>query len=337
MNDSFKFNSVILGRLTQESIINARNEAFINQPGGNLLYAAYGFHLWGGCAGLISQVGCNYPQDWISILAKRGFDITGITRKQEDIDARRFYAIQGDQIHIDNPQKYFSDLSLPFPRDLLGYSSDQTRLDNRKNLSIFTIKTDDIPSEYLDAGFLLVCPLDFLTHSLIPPFFRSKTGCEVIIHPSRSYLHSSFYYDFPPVVRGASAMIASEENLLNLFLGKLDDIWEIAEAIADFGVQNVVILRKGQGYLLYSGYNHKRMAFPTYPSEAVDPIGVESAFCGGFFAGYVNHLDPVQAVQMGSVTASIKIQGSTPYYLLDTLPELAYARLEVLKDQVREC
>lgn len=337
MNDPFLFNSIILGRLSQETIINSRNEVFINQPGGNLLYAAYGYYLWGERAGLISRVGRNYPQEWVASITDLGFETAGITRKTEDVDARRFYAVQGGQVAIDQPQKFFNDLSLPFPKEMLGYSSGQTLLDNRKSGSFFTVKPEHVPPDYYNAGFLLLCPLDYITHSLIPAFFRAKAGGEVILHPSRSYLNSSFYYDFPPLARGAAAVIASEQNLLNLFLGRLDDIWEIAEAIADFGVQFVVVFKQDQGCLLYDSQSRKRLSLPAYWCEPVDPIGAESAFCGGFFAGYVKHLDPVRAALMGSVTASIKIQGSTAAYLLDAMPELARARLEALQDQVRVC
>lgn len=337
MEGPFPINSIILGRLSQETIINSRNEVFINQPGGNLLYAAYGYLLWGERTGLISRVGRNYPQEWVTSIKDLGFDTAGITRKTDEIDARRFYAVQGGQVAIDNPQKFFNDLSLPFPKDLLGYSSEQTRLNIRNGSSFFTIKPDDVPPDYLNTGFLLLCPLDYITHSLIPAFFRAKSGGEVILYPSRSYLNSSFYYDFPPIARGAAAVIASEQNLLNLFLGRLDDIWEIAEAIADFGVQFVVVLRQDQGCLLYDSRSRKRLSLPSYCCEPVDPIGAESAFCGGFFAGYVKYLDPVRAALMGSITASIKIQGSTAAYLLNAMPELASARLEALQDQVKVC
>jgi len=286
---------------------------------------------------LISRVGSNYPQEWIKSIADFGFDTAGISRKTEEIDARRFYAIKGDQVAIDNPQKYFSDRSLPFPKELLGYSSEQTRLDNRKTASFFTIKPEDVPPDYYNAGFLLICPLDYITHSLIPVFFRAKSGGEVILHPSRSYLNASFYYDFPPIARGAAAVIASERHLLNLFMGRLDDIWEIMEAIVDFGVRFVVVSKQDEGYLLYDSQSRQRLIIPSYCCESVDLVGVESAFCGGFFAGYVSHRDPVRAALMGSVTASIKVQGSTPRYILNALPELARARLDVLQDQVRVC
>ncbi len=337
MSDPFPFNTVILGRLSQETIINSKNEVFIDKPGGNLLYTAYGYHLWGSHAGLISRIGQNFPKDWIFGIEQKGFDITGITRAPGDIDARRFYAIQEGQIRIDNPQFYFNDLSLPFPKELLGYSSDQTRLDNRKAGSLFTISPEDIPADYFAARFLLVCPLDFKTHSLVPAFFRSKSGCEVIFHPSRSYLNSSFYHDFPPIIRGATAVIASEQNLLELFLGKSEDIWEIAETIADFGVEIVVVTRENKGYLLFNSRKQNRTIIPAYPSQLIDPIGADNAFCGGFLAGYTNHFEPVRAAQMGSVTASIKIQGSTAEFLLGTLPELALARLEVIQDQTTVC
>ena len=46
--------------------------------------------------------------------------------------------------------------------------------------------------------------------------------------------------------------------------------------------------------------------------------------------------DPLQAALYGSVSASLKIEGSGPFYELDVLPGLAEARLHSLKEMVHK-
>jgi len=45
----------------------------------------------------------------------------------------------------------------------------------------------------------------------------------------------------------------------------------------------------------------------------------------------------VLAALMGNISASIKVEGSTPFFLRDALPDLARARLEILRDKVESC
>ncbi|NLF52089.1 MAG: carbohydrate kinase, partial [Leptolinea sp.] len=64
-----------------------------------------------------------------------------------------------------------------------------------------------------------------------------------------------------------------------------------------------------------------------------DPTGVGDAFCGGFLAGLRMNYDPFEAALMGSVSASFKIQGNGPFFTLDALPELAKARIDILREK----
>lgn len=337
MSEYLPVNAYFMGRLNRETIINLENDVFVDQPGGNLLYTAYSYRLWQKQAGFLAKVSEDFPEEWIKEISQQGFNTKGIKRISGHVDDRRFYAIRSDDIDINNPQKYFNSIGQPFPKNLLGYSSNEVRLDSRKSSSITTIKPEDVPQDYFSARFLFICPLDFISHSLIPAFFRSHSEGEVFFHPSRSYMNTSFFFDFPPLIRGAAGFFTSEKELLDLFTGKSKDTWEIAEWISGFGVGLVVISTNSRGYLLYDGHNQKRYLIPSYPSRVVDPIGVDDAFYGGFLAGYTTQFDPVRAVQMGSISASIKIEGSTARYLLGALPDLAQARLSMIKDQIEIC
>jgi hypothetical protein len=46
--------------------------------------------------------------------------------------------------------------------------------------------------------------------------------------------------------------------------------------------------------------------------------------------------DPLEAAIHGNVSASLKVEGSGPFYPLDVLPGLAQARLRAVKELTRE-
>ena len=329
--------AIILGKLNRETIVNRNKELFLDQPGGNLLYTGYGFALWGKTAGLVSRIGSDCPDEWLDDFAKNSLDTLGITKAPANCDSRRYFLVDSkNEVSEENPQKYFSSLNLPLPKVLLGYETDPRIIDNRKQGTEYTIRPENIPDEYLESRFLALCPVDFLTHNMIPAFFRARTGGEVFIHASSGYSHSSFFFDFPSLVNGASMVLISENNSKRLFLGKLDDTWQIAEAIASYGIEIVIVSRKNGGYDTLDAVHKKKYHIPSYPVNIIDPIGVDDAFFGGFLAGYLTSFDPLYASITGSATVSVKNEGSTPKFLLGILKDLLKARVDYIKEIV-EC
>ncbi len=337
-NNFMSVNTIICGLLAQETIINFNKEIFINRIGGNLLYTAYSYNLWRKGVGLVSRVGENFSEEWIQEIENNHFNTLGIKRLPLDIDIRAFYAqVSDDEYLTNNPQRFFAELEKPFPKSMLGYTNKVVKLDNRKSGSDLSLRTEDIPLEFTTCPFLYLCPLDFFTHSLVPPLFRTNLNSSVFINPPDSYMHSSFFFDIPPLFRGSTAVITTRKRVEKLFIGRSEDIWEIAEAIANYGVELVVIDAGKEGQYMFDQSSKKKYHIPAYPANVVDTIGANDAFGGGFLAGYTLHFDPKLALLMGNVSASIKVQGSTPDYLLQTMPELTQARLEKMRDKIIEC
>jgi sugar/nucleoside kinase (ribokinase family) len=331
-------NTLICGRLAQETIINTHKTVFIEKPGGNLLYTAYSYRLWRDAAGLAAKVGENFSEDWITEIQSHHFNTYAIKRLPVDMDVRAFYAFVGeDDFRSDNPQKYFFDLGKPFPKSLLGYTPAPAQLDNRRSGTEWSLRPEDIPGELMDCHFLYMAPLDFLSHSLIPPLFRAKSTSTVIINPAPRYMQASFWFDVPALIQGSTAVITTLNRANKLFLGRDRDMWGMAETLATFGVEIVVITAGADGQYLYERDSRKKYHIPAYPAEIVDTVCASDAFGGGFLAGYTTHFDPLQAALMGNISASIKVEGSTPDYLLHAMSELAQARLENLQSRVQEC
>jgi len=109
----------------------------------------------------------------------------------------------------------------------------------------------------------------------------------------------------------------------------------MAEALAAYGCEMIVIKRGEGGQYLYDSAGRARWEVPAYPSRLVDPGGAGDAFCGGFLAGYRRSYDPLEATLYGNISASLVVEGTGPFYALDALPGLAQARLDALRQNVR--
>lgn len=335
MNYNLAVHTIIAGCIFNETIINQEKKIFINKPGGEVLYTAAGFNLWQKGAGLVAKISENYSIDWISEISDYQINTLGIKKISGIFEQQRFYAIKSSNIiATDNPQKHFFEIGSSLPKSLLGYEPPQTGIDKRSSPLASSIKPEDFPADFLLANNLILCPLDYYTHSLIPPYFRSQTNGNVILCASSGYMHPSFWNEIPPLIRGSSVFLSAEPQVRNLFLGKTDDIWEMIDFLSRCGVEIVGVLSNERSLYIYEGPSKRKYLIPTYPSKIMDVIGTFAAFCGGFGAGFTTHFDPLRAGLMGVVAASINVEGSTPLHTFKSLPGLAVARLESLANLV---
>lgn len=327
--------NIIIGKLQREFMIPLSGKPVIDGPGGNLLYAACGLAIWGSHGGLVSKVGEEYPHDWIRRAKNIGFDIRGIRILPESVDSRSFCAyLEDDTPSLDSPISHFARLDTPYPHALLGYTPPVPKLDSRSAPSVWTIRPSDIPDDYFDVAAAHLCPLDYLTHTLLPSALRQGNITTITIDPSENYMSPSFWDDIPSIVNGITAFLTSENKLRSLFKGRSVDLWEMAETIGGYGCEIVVIKRRSKGQWVYEQPTRKRWTIPAYFSQVVNPLGAGDAFCGGFLYGYMKTYDAIEATLYGSISASLSIEGTGPFYALDSLPGLAQARLFSLREQV---
>mgnify|MGYP000445214421 CR=1 FL=1 len=327
---------IIAGQLRRNFILNHQGRAFLDVPGGSLLYAAAGLAIWESGIGLIARVGENFPQEWLAQAAARGFDTRGIRTLTQEIDHRYFAAYPDpDTRSTDNPVAHFARLGMPFPKALLGYTPPVPQLDSRLRPGPLTLRQNDFPTDYLDATAAHLCPMDFLSHTLLPSILRQGQIHTITLEPGANYMNPVFWDDMPVLMNGLSAFICSETRLNGLFQGRSTDLWEMAAALAGCGCDLIVIQRGSQGQYVYHHSARARWIVPAYPVQPLDPTGAGDAFCGGFLAGLRASYDPLYAALTGSISASMVMEGAHPFYALDSLPGLAQARLEALRDRVR--
>jgi sugar/nucleoside kinase (ribokinase family) len=331
---------VIAGKLNREYILPPSGQPVLDSPGGSLLYAAGGLAVWGDTsAGLLGRVNEDYPRQWVDNLEELGFDTRGIctVHELENVDFRSFVAFtDSNERNNSNAVSHFARRQLAFPKSLLGYQvPDESRKDPHKP-ELVSPAALDTPKDYREIRYVHLCPFDFISQSQMVNLFRGGSDQIISLDPDPGYMIPGFWRDLRLVLQGVTIFHPSEDELRALFWGETNDLWEMARKISEYGPQIIVIKRGLQGQMLYDVTGNHRYEIPAYPSRIADPIGVGDAFCGGFLSGFQRTNNPLMAALHGSVSASLKIEGSGPFYALGVLPGLANARLLSLKEMVRE-
>ena len=331
---------LVLGRLTRDYVLLPTGEPLLDIPGGSALYAAIGLAIWEPKPppALIARVGEDYPQDWLENFQQHGLNVQGVRVLPEAVDLRTFTAIVNRTTRsFDDPVAHFARLGLPFPKALLGYHGVQEPpLDSRTRLLPISLRQADIPEELMDANSAHLCPLDYMTHSLLPALLRQAEFTTVTLDPSAGYMNPAYWGDVPALLTGLTAFLPSEDEMRALFKNRSNDLWEMAEALSAYGCEIIAIKCGERGQLLYDAATRSRWEVPPYPARFSNPIGAGDAFCGGFLAGYRRTYDPLQAVMYGNISASLVVEGNLPTYALEALSGLKEARLESLRQLVRK-
>jgi len=286
---------------------------------------------------MIARIGRDYPEEWLDPFRTLGFDLSGINVLPESMDLRRFMA-HTDPItaHYENPVQHFAERGLPFPSELMGYQAKGASISSRTTPLKQSLKFSDIPEAYLDATAVHICPIDYLSHLILPSIFRQGQASTITLSPSPGYMNPSFWEEIPGLLSDITAFIVEGRQVRELFQGRKADLWEIAEVLGSYGPEYILIRTLSTGCYLYDRVGGRRWVIPDYRTDVVDPTGGTDAFAGGFLAGYREDYDPVEGGVMGSIAASMVVEGSGVFYALDSLPGLMDARRSALQELVRE-
>ncbi len=328
--------AVFGGRLQRDYLLPLEGKERLNVLGGNLPYAAAAYALWGGAAGLIARVNADFPLQWLQKLEKLGFDLSGITLSQESVDDRRFIAYT-DAVtpRYDRPLSFFAERQIPFPPGLLGYDGTALRYCSKLDYAPFSTHVSDIPHLYRDATAGHICPIDFISHKILPSVLKAGMIQTLTMRATTCYMDPIFWEEIRSLISDLTAFMTTEADALRLFQGRSVDLWEIAQHLGSYGPEHVLIHTLDGAVWLYDRLGQKRWIVPAYPARLVDPTGVLDAFDGAFLQTYRKDFNALEAALCGNITASLCAEGFGPYYLLDTLPGLKEARLDALRQRVR--
>jgi ribokinase len=327
---------ILIGRLTRDYLLPPLDaQPLLDSPGGDLLHAAGGLGVWTSRIGLVGRVGEDYPRQWLDDLSGRGFDLTGVRIQPGALDLRSFLAYtDAFEASALNPVSHFARRGVPFPKSLLGYQP-RDPASPRAGPDPAAPILSDLPALYMDAGALHLCPLDLSAHLQFTETLRGAARL-LTLDPSAAYMTPACLRDVRALVNGLTAFLPSLEEITALFMGQTHDVWEMAEAIGEFGCEYVAVKCGARGQLLFDAVSKQRWEIPAYPARVADPTGAGSAFCGGFLAGYRKDYDPLEGVLRGNVSASLAIEGSGPFFPLEAMEGLAEARLNALREMVRK-
>ena len=334
--DFIPLDAVFGGRLQRDFILPVEGKPRLNVLGGNLPYAAAGYALWGGKAGLVARINREFPLAWLEQLNQAGFDTSGIRTINEPLDDRRFIVYLDPLTpRMDSPLTYFAERGIPFPRELIGYETAEPRFCSKVEYAPYSVHVNDIPRLYMDAPAAHICPIDFMSHKIMPSLLKTGLVDTLSMRSTACYMDPTYWEDIRGLIADLTIFMTTEAEAKRLFQGRSVDVWEIAAGLADYGPQIVVVNMPDGSAWVYSRLQAKRWIVPTYPTRVVDPTGMLDAFDGAFLFAYRQNFDPVEAALHGSITAALCLEGSGPFYILDTLPGLKEARLEALRPRVR--
>ena len=329
---------VVAGSIRREYILPPAAAPLLDAPGGSALYACGGLLTWTTDAvGALARVGEDLPRSWLTSIEGRGVDTQGIKILPQSIDLRDFVAFDQDfAITRGSPVSQFARRKLPFPKALLGYQAPTEPVEDSRRSALLSPSVTDIPTHYRDARAVHLCPLDFVSHHQLITAFRGSGVTTLTLDPSTGYMVPSFLQDLRVVFGALTAFLPSEKKLRSLYWGQTYDLWEMMSAVGSCGCEIVAVKREAGGQSLYDVSGKHRWEIPAYPARLADPTGTGDAYSGGFLAGFKATYDPLEAALHANVAASLKIEGSGAFYGLGVLEGLSKARLEVLRDLVRE-
>jgi cytidine kinase len=328
---------VVAGPLLREFVILSDGTSRLDFLGGSGVFAAAGIAMWDGPVGLLSRVGEDYPSEWLENFSKHNLDARGIHIMKEVMDLRAFYGYKGtQQYETGSPVGYFAKHSLAFPSMLLNYKSPVEFKDDLNTLLPTSPRSNDIPSEYLDAIAIHLCPMDYLTQNLLQSALRSSSAKTITADAASWYMLPEYWSKIPSIVSGLTAFIVNEADLRLFFRNRSNDLFEMAVVMAKMGCEMVVIHLDDGNKVLYELTSGKKWLVPAYPVEKRNCHNARSAFGGGLLAGYMKNYDPLEAVLYGEISESMATEGLHPFYLFDALPGLAETRLGVLREMVKQ-
>jgi sugar/nucleoside kinase (ribokinase family) len=324
-NNSINPKYVISGQIQSEFVLSLAGIASNDFLGGNLLFAYAGIRYWEQSIGLIGRLSADFPANSLSWLEKMGADISGILQKDIPFEQRSFCAVNRDgSITYNHPLAHYANAGAEFPKILLTFDGANKQIPP-------AFLESEIPFPYLHSEIALMMPEDLSAQTAILSHLAKGTIRKFVLSPSDEFMYPQYWEDWSLILKNLDVLIISEKNIRSLFNQPQKSLWESIETFFSFGVKAVVVKKDKLAYWIMDKSSHKRWIIPAYPIQAQYPLGSESSFAGGFLYGFQKSSDILEGTLFGMVTESLMAGGVTPPSIFDTLPGLAEARLENLR------
>lgn len=335
--DAKRFRLAIVGGYRRDFYITADGRTYAGIAGGHGVYAAVGARVWSDEVALLTRIGPIVSGKDLDQLERAGIHTFKPSRLQEDFEQRRFFAYTSPETRVgSNPAAHFLRVGHPFPKELLDYPAPETEEAGRILGGPDAFLPDDLPAGAALPGCIHVCPANFRTHLLLPARLREMGVRVITLDPAAWYEGMDYASAVRDIVSGLDAFVPSAEEAREILRPRELGPFETAEALASLGCRYLAVKHGAGGSCVWDRERGRGWHIPAYPARVRDITGAGDAYCGGFLAGLSQADDPVEAALMGSVAASLAIEGSGALYPLDALPGLARARLEALRPLVHQ-
>ena len=299
---------------------------------GPALYAAAGIKSCTDNVGVISAVPTIEKAELQQSLQKFNIDYSSIiftTSSSIDEQFLGYLALYTPPSRL--PIPYFSSLRMPLPASMRS-NAFQTVLINQVQ-NYFPAELSPV---YLNSSAAHICAAE-LKFQVKAFTLLDKTAISVLtLLSDPGYMIPSEWEMVMNLMNGLSIFITTRSQLSSLFKNRTNDLNEICKILHTHGCSYLVTINDAEGYELIDFQMKKKYTIPVYPSNIIDPTGMDEAFCGGLLAEMRRSHDPIQAVLCGSVLASIKAEGCGPFFPLEAAPGLIDARIQRIKDWVKE-
>ena len=334
---------LIIGRLSRDFILTREGNDINDLPGGHVLYSAIGMSPWEKNPGLVARIGSNFPQKFIDYLTRYHFSTSGLKYLGDELEQRNFISFYEPEPGF-FPERsgrksvlsqYFH-AGKAFPRELLGYDSSSGHYGSGAERTKETILVRDIPRSFLEARCILLCPLDYLSHNLLPQAFSGAVRPTIVIHAGNDYMHPFFFDSVKPLISGLSAFITREKHLRSLFAEKyrINDPDDMMKILLGYGAENIVVMMADRTFRFINRVDGTVRHLDPGEAGQQDLIGELSCFCGAYLVGLNETYDHVRACAYGAARASLLRNDLNPFNNLNVLDTLLNEKIRLLTNRV---
>ncbi len=311
---------ICCGGLRTDFVITAEGRARLMQMGGNAIYSAAGAHVWLDDVAILGRAGDNFPPEWVSELAARGFDVRGMSNIGGIQDHRTFYAYIDRDTRVDtDPATHFARIGVPLPDPLRDYVNSTPGQDDPEHYEPLATRPEDLDDLLAarvaqPASTLHIAPTSIRTQRFLPEAARARGLSLVSLDPGERTMLPRLRTHIEAVLSGIDIFLPSDQEVRGLFAADavLTQPLLAARWFSERGPRVVVTKLGSHGVLVFErspGTAEPGIwRLPALPVDVVDVTGAGDAFCGGFMASFGASGDPIAAAIAGTVSASFAIE-----------------------------
>ena len=271
---------VVIGHLLKEKIIFPDGREIGPVLGSPAAYASVASAKLGLKVGLVTKIGKDMPEELLKVFKEVGVDTQGMRIGDNTTTNLLIYKKSGEK-----------------KLEFLKKADD--------------ISFDDIPENYLNAGFFLICPINYeIDRELILKLFQKgkRLSLELSGFGGASSEERENKLQFlRNIAKFFEIVKGGEEDYKHLF-GKMDI--RFIEKFIGWGAK-VSILTRGEKETLVAVKNGSQIKYfeiPSLPAKVVDTTGAGDVWHAGFLFSYLKNKDLKKSALFASACSSILIE-----------------------------